>query len=98
MYKSQREELNALIQVPDHYVWSKPFLSEAELAEKTMSMKRFHAWYLKACSLGLTHVLARVPPECFQLGEQVIFIGFKLMWEFFHLQKLDSEIIRLWCL
>src|SRR6266540_3268694 len=34
MYKIQREELNALIQVPDHYVWTKPFLSEAELAEK----------------------------------------------------------------
>ena len=42
MYKSQREELNALIQVSDHYVWSKPFLFEAELAEKTISMKRFH--------------------------------------------------------
>src|SRR6266540_2546139 len=93
MYKSQCEELNALIQVPDHYVWSKPFLSEAELEENTMSMKRFHAWYLKACDLGLTHVLARVPPECFQLGDQAIFIGFKLMWEFFHLQKLDNEII-----
>src|SRR5207244_3576173 len=94
-YKSQRDELNALIQVPDQYVCTKPFLSEADLAEKTMSMKRFHAWYLKACSLGLTHVLARVSPECFQLGEQVVFIGFKLMWEFFHLQKLDNEIIRL---
>src|SRR6266542_3002905 len=98
MYKSQCEEFNALIQVPDQYVWSKPFLSEAELAEKTMSMRRFHTWYLKAYDLRLTHVLARVPPECFQLGGQVIFIGFKIMWEFFHLQKLDNEIIRLWCL
>jgi len=53
-YKSQREELNALIQVPDQYVWTKPFLSKADLAEKTMSMKRFHAWYLKACNLGLS--------------------------------------------
>ena len=98
MYKSQREELNALIIVPDHYVWTKPFLSEAELAEKTMSMKRFHAWYLKARDLRLTHILARVQPECFQLGDQVIFIRFKLMWEFFHLEKLNNELIRLWCL
>src|SRR6266540_34981 len=87
-----------LIEVPDQYVWTKPFLSEADMAEKTMSMKRFHAWYLKACSLGLTHVLARVPPECFQLGDQVVFIEFKLMWEFFHLQKLDNELLRLLCL
>ena len=97
-YKSQRKELNALIQVSDQYVCTKPFLSEADLAEKTMSMKRFDAWYLKACDLRLTHILARVPPECFQLGEQVIFIGFNLMWEFFHLQKLDNKIIQLWCL
>src|SRR5438132_7402958 len=53
-YKSQHQELNALIQVLDHYVWKYPFLSEADLAEKTMLMKRFHAWYLKACDLGLT--------------------------------------------
>ena len=98
IYKSQCEELNELIQVPSHYLWSKPFLSEAELAEKSMSMKRFHAWYLKACSLGLTHVLARVPPECFKLGDQVVFIEFRLMWEFFHLQKLDNKIIWVWCL
>ena len=64
IYKSQREELNALIQVPNQYVCTKPFLSEADLAEKTMSMKRFHAWYLKAYDLGLTHVLGRLPPEC----------------------------------
>ena len=98
--KSQKGKAKGrtLIEVPDHFVWSKPFLSEADMAEKTMSMKRFHAWYLKACSLGLTHVLARVPPECFQLGDQVVFIEFKLMWEFFHLQKLDNELVRLWCL
>ena len=77
VYKSQREQLNAIIQVPDHYVWTKPFLSEADLAEKTMSMKRFHTWYLKACDLGLTHVLARLPSECFRLaGDHAIFIGF----------------------
>ena len=99
VYKSQREQLNAIIQVPDHFVLSKPFLSEAELAEKTMSMKRFHTWYLKACDLGLTHVLARLPAECFHLaGDQTIFIGFQLMWEFFHLQNLDNETIQLWCL
>src|SRR6266540_2979514 len=98
VYKSKREQLNAIIQVPDHFVWSKPFLSEAELAKNTMSMKRFHTWYLKAYDLSLTHVLARLLSECFQLGEQAIFIGFKLMWEFFHLQKLDNELLRLWCL
>ena len=99
VYKSQREQLNAIIQVPDHFVLGKPFLSEADLADKTMSMKRFHTWYLKACDLGLTHVLARLPSECFHLaGDQSIFIGFQLMWEFFHLEKLDNEIIRLWCL
>src|SRR6266508_4176272 len=98
--KSQKGKTKGrtLIEVPNHFVLSKPFLSEADMAEKTMSMKRFHAWYLKACSLGLTHVLARVPPECFQLGEQVIFIEFRLMWEFFHLEKLDNELLRLWCL
>src|SRR5438132_11736662 len=96
VYKSQREQLNAIIQVPDHFVLGKPFLSEADLA---MSMKRFHTWYLKACDLGLTHVLARLLSECFRLaGDQAIFIGFQLMWEFFHLQKLDNKIIRLWCL
>ena len=77
MYKSKHEQLNAIIQVPDHYVWTKPFLSEPDLAEKTMSMKKFHTWYLKACDLGLTHVLARLPAEYFHLaGDQAIFIGF----------------------
>src|SRR5207237_5355010 len=72
--KSQKGKAKGptLIEVPDHFVWSKPFLSEADMAQKTMSMKRFHAWYLKTCTLGLTHVLARLPPECFQLGEQVV--------------------------
>ena len=67
VYKSQREQLNAIIQVPDHFVLGKPFLSKADLVDKTMSMKRFHTWYLKACDLGLTHVLARLPAECFHL-------------------------------
>ena len=49
VYKSQREQLKAIIQVPDHFVLGKPFLSEADLADKAMSMKRFHTWYLKAC-------------------------------------------------
>src|SRR6266540_4356688 len=64
--KSQKGKAKGrtLIKVPDEFVWTKPFLSEADMAEKTMSMKRFPASYLKACSLGLTHVLARVPPEC----------------------------------
>src|SRR5438128_1579563 len=82
VYKSQREHLNAIILVPDHFVLGKAFLSEADLADKTMSMKRFHTWYLKACDLGLTHVLLRLPSECFRLaGDQAIFIGFQLMWE-----------------
>ena len=38
VYKSKREQLNAIIQVPDYFVLRKPFLSEAELAEKTISM------------------------------------------------------------
>src|SRR5438132_13339279 len=68
VYKSQREQLNTIIQVPDHFVLGKPFLSEADVADKTMSMKRFHTWYLKTCDLGLTHVLARLPTECLLLA------------------------------
>ena len=98
IYKSQSEELNELIQVPSHYLWSKPFLSEAELAEKSMSMKRFHAWYLQACNLGLTHVLACVSSECFQEEGLVVYIALPILWEFFHLEKLNNEIIQMWCL
>src|SRR5438105_2186188 len=99
IYKSQCDKLNELIEVPSCYTWRKPFLSKAALAEKSMSMKRFHAWYLQACSLGLTHILASVPKECFQDEEgSVVYIHFSVLWEFFHLEKLDNEIVRMWCL
>ena len=99
IYKSKRDELNEFIEAPSSYEWGKPILSKAALAEKSMSMKRFHAWYLQACSLGLTHILASVPRECFQDEEgSVVYIHFSVLWEFFHLEKLNNKIVRMWCL
>src|SRR6266498_4198761 len=94
IYKSKRDELNEFIEAPSSYDWGKPILSKAALAEKSMSIKRLHAWYLQACSLGLTHILANVPKECFQdEGGTIVYIHFSILWEFFHLEKLDNKII-----
>ena len=99
IYKSKRDELNEFIEAPSSYEWGKPIISKAALAEKSMSMKTFHARYLQACSLGLTHILASVPKECFQDEEgSVVYIHFSVLWEFFHLEKLNNEIIQMWCL
>src|SRR5438105_7659286 len=99
IYKSKRDELNEFIEAPSSYEWGKPILSKAALAEKSISMKRLHAWYLQACSLGLTHILAAVPKECFLYeGGTIVYIHFSILWEFFHLKKLDNEIIRMRCL
>ena len=46
IYKSKRDELNEFIEAPSSYEWGKPILSKAALAEKSMSIKRLHAWYL----------------------------------------------------
>ena len=99
IYKSKRDELNDFIEAPSSYDWGKPILSKAALAKKSMSIKRLHAWYLQACSLGLTHILASLPKECFQdEGDSVVYIHFSILWEFFHLEKLDNEIVRMCCL
>ena len=80
IYKSKRDELNEFIKAPSSYDWGKPILSKAALAEKSMSMKICHAWYLQACSLGLIHILASVPKECFQdEGGSVVYIHFSVL-------------------
>ncbi|KAL6614557.1 hypothetical protein ACP70R_036827 [Stipagrostis hirtigluma subsp. patula] len=98
VYRSKRKELNEYVDVPTVYKCGKRFLSHEELSQKGFAMKRFHKWYLKASERGLTHVCAQVPYDCFFIEDQAIVVAFSDMWELFHLEKLNQEIIRLWCL
>ena len=87
---------------PLRYEWGMPLLPDWALVEVPWEMKRMHAWYMRACSLGLRGLQARYPLDVFgptllpQAKE--INLDFHDLHDLFRLQMIDVQVIRLWCM
>jgi hypothetical protein len=61
-------------------------------------VKFFHGWYLKACSLGIEFLRAKVPKELFNYDLFVLHVPFEDIHAPYHFQRLDATLITILCL
>ena len=85
-------------EVPEKYEHGKPFLPLWKLDEGPWEMKKFHEWYMKACRVGLSMITVFVPAIVFLSGDNYILLDFKDLHALFRLEKLDVNLISVWCM
>ena len=62
-------------------------------------MYAFHEWYMKKSTKGLEMFGMLIRPEDFSgEGEKVIWMRFKDIYEVYHLDALNTDLIIAWCL
>ena len=84
--------------VPDHFVFGKPFLTSAQLSKRPFPLRRLHNWYMSASSLGVRNVTVVVPENAFWSGAKKVSIEFEDLWLMFHKRWLDINLLLVWCL
>jgi hypothetical protein len=62
-------------------------------------MRRFHDWYLKKSAEGLEMFGMLMKPGDFALqNENVVRLQFVDIYEFYHLDALNTDLMMAWCL
>ena len=71
-----------------------------ELVKKLPTkMHRFHQWYMKKSQKGQEMFGMLLRPEDFAGdGEKVVWMQFKDIYEIYHLDALNTDLIVVWCL
>ena len=91
-----REDYN---NVPtDKYVLGRPLLQWCELRGVSRAMKRLHDWYMRASLVEINAFSAAVPPPTFIGDNSKIIVDFEDIWLMFCLEKLDIQLMSVWCL
>jgi hypothetical protein len=75
-------------------------LVKPELVNKLPSkMHRFHGWYLKKSVEGLEMFGMLVRPRDFALqNEKVVWLRFTDIYEIYHLDAVNTDLMMAWCL
>jgi len=85
--------------IPKSYIFGKPLVCLETLQDPNhASMRRLHTWYIHACKQDVSLIEAKVPYACFMRKDARIVFDFACLREMFNLDKLDMNMIRLWCL
>ena len=61
-------------------------------------MRRFHDWYLRALSTDIEVIEARYPSKTFGGPKGKIAFTFDDVQTMFHLRKIETNLIKTWCL
>jgi hypothetical protein len=62
-------------------------------------MRRFHDWYLKKSAEGLEMLGMLVRPVDFALqNEKVVWLRFIDIYEIYHLDTMNTDLMMAWCL
>jgi hypothetical protein len=80
------------------YTHGKPLVPKCKIAKMDYKVKFFHGWYLKACSLGIEFLRAKVPKELFNYDLFVLHVPFEDIHAPYHFQRLDATLITILCL
>ena len=86
------------LDVPEKYEYGKPFLLSFQLQEGPWEMRKFHEWYMRACRVGLSIITASVPAIVYLSRDNYLMLDFKDIHVLFRLEKLDVNLISVWCL
>jgi hypothetical protein len=75
-------------------------LMKLELVNKLQTkMRRFHDWYLKKSVEGLEMFGMLVRPGDFALqNEKVVWLRFTNIYEIYHLDAVNNDLMMSWCL
>jgi hypothetical protein len=69
-----------------------------ELCCVSHAMKRLYDWYMRASSVGINAFSAIVPPLTFMGGPSKVMVDFEDIWLIFRLDKLNVQLVSVWCL
>ena len=84
--------------VPEKYEHDKSFLPSFQLQEGPWEMRKFHEWYMRACRAGLSIITASVLAIVYLSRDNYLMLDFKDIHALFRLEKLDVNLISVWCL
>jgi hypothetical protein len=70
--------------VTEKFVFSKPFLTTAQLSKSPFPLRRLHNWYMMVSSLGVMNITFEIPGNTFYSGARIRSINFEDLWLMFH--------------
>jgi hypothetical protein len=84
--------------VPEIFVFGKPFFTSAQLSKIPFSLRRLHNWYITWSSLGVRNITFQILGNAFYNGARICSIDFKDLWFMFHQKWLDINLLIICCL
>jgi hypothetical protein len=57
--------------VPERFVFGKPFFMSAQLSKRPFSLRRLHNWYITISSLGVTNITSEILGNAFYSGGRI---------------------------
>jgi hypothetical protein len=95
----QKPTKNDYENFPKKYVPGRPLLQLNDLNCASHWMKRLHGWYMRASSVEINTFNVVVPPALtFVAYPFKIPLDFEDIWYMFRLDKLELQLMRMWCL
>jgi hypothetical protein len=77
----------------------KPLVKPELVNKLPTKMRRFHDWYLKKSAEGLEMFGMLMRPGDFALqNEKVVWLRFADIYEIYHLDALNTDLMMTWCL
>jgi len=83
---------------PDKYEKGKNFLPNRVIQCLPRGMRKFHDWYLRAQITELEILQAWIPAGTFGAPGGQIAVEFKDIQACFHLERMEMNLIHMWCL
>jgi hypothetical protein len=77
----------------------KPLIRLRLLLKLSPNMCKFHEWYMRQSLKGVHSIAMLAAPDDFATeGNQVVWMEFKDIYEVYHQDALNTELIITWCL
>jgi hypothetical protein len=83
--------------VPEKFVFTKSFLTAAQLSKRPFPLRRLHNWYMTVSSLGVMNITFEIPKNVFYSGARIGSIDFKNLWFMFYKKWLDMNLLVVFC-
>ena len=81
------------------YEHGKSFVRPELVKKLPTQMRRLHDFYMKTSKAGLEMIGMLVKPGDFAgEGEKLVWLQFKDIYEIYHLDSLNTDLVMAWCL
>jgi hypothetical protein len=77
----------------------KPLIRLELVLKLSPKMYKFHEWYMRQSAKGVDTIGMLARPKCFATeGNKVVWLEFRDIYEVYHLDSLNTDLIVAWCL